>query len=84
MEHVSTMLKAKRDELFAARDNELMTASEVLTQYVTDHNDREAYRNIDREVNQLARAWDAMIKLLDQMIEKAEKIEAKATNFYGD
>jgi hypothetical protein len=86
MEHVSDMLKAKRQELFDARDGEIQMASEVLGQYVTDHNDKSAYREIDRKVNKLARAWDKMIALLDKAIERAEAIEQKSDdfNFYGD
>jgi hypothetical protein len=59
-------------------------AADVAGQYVTDHNDKEAYRAIDREVNRLAKAWDRMITLLDKTIAKAEAIEGSCENFYGD
>lgn len=84
MEHVSTTLSTMRAELYAARDNQISMASEVAGQYVTDHNDRDAYRAIDREVTRLARAWDRMIACLDKWEAEAKRIEASCENFYGD
>ena len=59
-------------------------ASEVAGQYVTDHNDKSAFRRIDREVNVLAKSWDQMISLLERTVARAEKIETTPANFYGD
>jgi hypothetical protein len=84
MDHVSIVLSRLKNDLYSARDNEVSMASEVLAQYVTDHNDAQAYRDIDRQVNQLARAWDRMISRLEKWQAEAEKIEAQAENFYGD
>lgn len=83
MEHVSATLNELREALAKARDNEISTAAEVLGQYVTDHNDTTAYRAIDRQVNQLARAWDRMIAKLEKWEAEAAKIEASCENFYG-
>ena len=68
----------------ANRDNEVSMLAEVLPQYVTDHNDRDAYRRIDRQVNALSRALDKMIKLLATARDKAEAIESSVDSFYGD
>lgn len=84
IEHVSDALSDIRAQLVKARDNEIMMANEVLRQYVTDHNDASAYRAIDKQVNQLARAWDRMIVKLDKWEWEAVKIEASCENFYGD
>jgi hypothetical protein len=84
MTNVSETINALLAELQANRDNELSMAGEVLGQYVTDHNDNAAYRAIDRQVNKLAKAWDAMIKLMEQTAAKAEKIETSCENFYGE
>lgn len=84
MEHVSDTLSELREALSKARDNEISTASEVLGQYVTDHNDTAAYRRIDRQVNQLAKAWDRMLARLEKWETEAQKIEASCENFYGD
>lgn len=84
MEHVSVTLADMRAELYKARDNELMMASDCAGQYITDHHDTEAFDAIDREVNRLARAWDKMIARLDKWQAEAEKIEASCENFYGD
>jgi hypothetical protein len=67
-----------------ARDNEISMASKVLEQYVTDHNDKAAYREIDRKVNALAKAWDRMIDRLDRWHTEAVRIEGSVDNFYGD
>jgi len=84
MEHVSARLLAMANDLGKARDNEVSMAQEVLGQYVQDHRDKDAYRQIDRQVNALARAWDRMEFLLRKSAERAEAIEARAENFYGD
>lgn len=81
---VSTTLTTLRDELIARREHEISMAAEVLGQYVTDHNDRDAYKEIDRQVNRLAKAWDKMIAKLERWSAEAESIEASADNFYGD
>lgn len=84
LEHVSEVLAELRDNMMKARDNEISTASEVLGQYVTDHNDKQAYRDIDKQVNKLARAWDKMIDKLRKWEAEAYKIENSCDNFYGD
>ena len=84
MEHVTETLSGILEELRKNRDNEISTTAEVLGQYVTDHSDKQAYKNIDRQVNQLARAWDRMIALLERTVTPAEKIEGSCENFYGD
>jgi hypothetical protein len=84
MEHVSDTLNELRASLIKARDNEISMASEVLGQYVTDHNDRVAYRAIDRQVNQLAKAWDRMIAKLEKWEVEAQRIEGSCESFYGD
>ena len=84
MEHVSAVLADLLQTMQQNRDSEIMTASEAAGQYVTDHNDKAAYRAIDREVNRLAKAWDKMIARLDKWQQEAERIESEASNFYGD
>lgn len=84
MEHVSTVLAELRARLIKDRDNEVQELAFILPQYVTDSNDTAAYRAIDRQVNQLARAWDRMITRLEKWEAEAEKIEASCENFYGD
>ena len=84
MEHVSDTLSDLREALYRARDNEISMASECGSQYITDHNDTQAYRDLDREVNRLARAWDRMITKLDKWHDEAVKIEGACENFYGD
>lgn len=83
MEHVSTELARLACELATRRDGEIATASEVLTQYITYPN-ASAYREVEQQVNALARSWDRMIAKLDKWREEAEKIEASVMNFYGD
>lgn len=82
--HVSNVLGELRDNLQKKRDNEVSIAHEVGSQYITDHNDRDAFKRLDRSVNQLARAWDRMIARLDKWIADAERIETSCDNFYGD
>lgn len=84
MEHVSEVLSNLRETLAKARDNEISEAVFILPQYVTDHNDKAAYREIDRKVNALAKAWDKMIAKLEKWEVEAEKVEASVENFYGD
>lgn len=84
MEHVSEVLESLLTDLRKNRDNEVSTASEVLTQYITDHNDREAYRAVDRQITRLARAWDQMIAHMERSLTRAVAIEGKCENFYGD
>ena len=88
MEHrVSEVLAELLKDLRESRDGEIMAASEVLPQYVTDHNDKAAYREIERKITGLARGWDKMISLLEVTVAKAEKIEESvdggAIFFYG-
>jgi hypothetical protein len=84
MTHITETINELLAELRNDRDNEIMTANEVLGQYVTDHNERKKKREDDRQVNQLAKAWDKMIVLLEQTAAKSEKIEQSCENFYGD
>jgi hypothetical protein len=84
MTHVTAALDELLDELRANRDSEVATLAEVLPQYVTDHNDREAYKDIDRRVNALAQVWDKMIALLERTSKRAAEIEASVDSFYGD
>lgn len=83
MELPSTTLLDLLNQLRAQRDSEVSMAAEVLPQYVTDHNNKAAYRQIDRQVNALARAWDRMIALIERTQLAAEKIEASCENFNG-
>ena len=84
MDHVSETVQDLLETLRQNRDNEVSMAAEVLPQYITDHNDKDAYREVDRQVNRLARQWDAMIRLLERTLPKIEKIEQGCENFYGD
>ena len=84
MERVSEKIQRMLEVFRCERDGELSMAEEVLCQYVTDHNDKAAYRAIDRQVNALAKAFDRMEKLLTDTIAKADKIENSVENFYGD
>jgi hypothetical protein len=84
IEHVSEQLAAIVADLRSRRDNEVSMAAEILPQYVTDHNDKAAYRAIDRQVNALARAWDRMIALVERTEVRAIQIEVSCENFYGD
>lgn len=84
MTHVSEQLNDILAELVSARDNEIMMASEVGCQYITDHNDRDAWRDLDRRVNKLAHAWDKMIARVEKWQVEAERIENSCDNFYGD
>lgn len=84
IDKVSVTLGQLRNDLVKARDNEVSMASECLAQYVTDHNDRQAYKNIDHQVNQLAKAWDKMIAQLEKWEYAAQKIEDSCENFYGN
>ncbi len=84
IDHVSDVLHDLARDLQNRRDSEISMASEVAGQYITDHNDTAAYRAIDKQVAQLAKAWDRMIALLDATATKAETIESSCENFYGD
>jgi uncharacterized protein with von Willebrand factor type A (vWA) domain len=81
---ISELLKDAREHLARNRDNEVMTASEVLSQYITDHNDKEAYRENERQVNRLTKAIDKMIAKLQRWEAEANTIESSCGNFYGD
>lgn len=81
---VATILGQLHDELSKARDSEIQTASEGLAQYITDHNDKAAWRENDKAVNRLAKAWDKMISKLEKWQAEAEQVEASCENFYGD
>ncbi len=72
------------EEFRAKRDSEIDALSFVLPQYVTDHNDTAAYRNIDKQVNQLAKGLDRMIALLEKTAIQSAKIEGSVENFYGE
>lgn len=84
MEHVSNTLESLLSDLRNSRDSEISMASEVLSQYVTDPRDKAAYRENDRQVTRLARAWDLMIAHLERSLARAQVIESKCENFYGD
>jgi ribonuclease HI len=84
VEHISEWLSAKAAELRKQRDSEVMMASEVAVQYISDSHDREAFKRADREAAKLAKAWNQMIALLKRMAQRAAEIEAKVENFYGD
>lgn len=84
MTHVSDALNELRNELFAARDNEIQEAQFVGSQYITDHNNAQAYKDLDKRVNALARAWDRMIAKLEKWHDEAAKIENSTDSFYGD
>jgi len=80
---VSEQLKEILDELRSRRDQEITMAHEVGSQYIADHNDQEAWRLLELQVNALARAWDRMIVEIQKWIVRAEKIEGSVDNFYG-
>jgi two-component sensor histidine kinase len=82
--HISDLLAACAKDMRDRRDNEISTAGEVLVQYITDHNDKAAFQEVDRKVNALARAYDRMIVKLDKWTEEARKIEESCDNLYGD
>ena len=84
MIHISEMLEAKAAELRKERDSEVMMASEVAVQYISNSQDREAFKRADREATKLAKAWDQMIALLERAAQRAFEIEQKCENFYGD
>jgi wobble nucleotide-excising tRNase len=84
MDHVSDTIAQLREDMVKARDNEISEASFVGSQYITDHNDRAAYAALDKQVNQLARAWDKMIARLEKWEAEALKIEQSCEGFYGD
>jgi hypothetical protein len=84
MKHVSEVLQNLLESLYSQRDNEISMAYDILCQYVTDHKDAESYKRINRQVKQLARAWDRMIAKLETWQAEASKIEASCENFYGD
>jgi hypothetical protein len=84
MEHIAERLAAMVAELRERRDWEVVMAAEGAGQYVQDHRDAAAYRQIDRQVDALAKAWDRMIALLEKTGAQAQKIEASCENFYGD
>lgn len=84
MKHISEQLSDIAMELRNRRDSEIMAASEVLAGYVQDHNDKQAYRNNERQVNRLAKAWDRMIALVERTEIQATRIENDFDNFYGD
>lgn len=52
--------------------------------YIDDHNDKSQWRAKDQQVARLVKAWERMIKKLEDWGDEAERIEASADNFYGD
>jgi flagellar motility protein MotE (MotC chaperone) len=82
--HVSDELAEMLRVFRERRDSEVSELAYVLPQYVTDPDDKQAYRDIDRQVNALARAFDRMIAKLEKWQAEAEKIEASVTCFYGE
>lgn len=81
---VSETLAELQKQLAEARDGELMIADECLTGHITDHNDNGTWREKERAVNRLAKAWDKMIAELGKWEAKAASIEASVDSFYGD
>lgn len=70
---------------FTARcGEEVCEFGSVLVQYITDHNDKAAFRRVDRNVAKLSRAFDRMIAKLTKWQAEALKIEQSVENFYGD
>jgi hypothetical protein len=82
--NVSASLEEMLDRFQRDRDNEISALAEVLPQYIQDHNDRAAYREVDRQVNALAKALDRMIAFLRKSVKQADAIEKSVENFYGD
>jgi hypothetical protein len=83
--HVSETIESMLTDFRLLRDREIEGLAFVLPQYVADHNDKQAYRDIGRQVNQLARSLDRMIAALTQWQKKAKAIEQSCEkNFYGD
>lgn len=83
-QHVSEQLAAMRNDMVKRRDAEISMSSEILDSYITDHRDTKAYKDNERKVNALARAWDKMIDRLNKWEAEADKIEGSVDNFYGD
>ena len=83
MVNVIERLKELRDQVSNERDSELEGLAYVLPQYVTDHRDRTAYRQIDRQCNALARAIDRTIAVLDRAIADVEKAEGKINSEFS-
>ncbi len=83
-EHISTVLEELAAELSKRKDSEVEGLSFVLPQYVADHNDKAAYRAIDKQVNALAKAYDRMIALIEKTAKQAQVIEQSVDSFYGD
>ena len=81
---ISDALHAMSVDLASRRDSEVQELSFVLPQYVTDHNDKQAYRDIDKQVNALARAYDRLISLLEKTSTQSRRIESSVDSFYGD
>ena len=81
---VSETIGEMLDTFRQRRDWEVSGLAEVLPQYVTDHNDRQAYRDIDQQVNALARALDKIIDRLGKWQAEAVKIESSVECFYGE
>lgn len=80
---VSELLEQLAEDFFKRRDYELMAAQDAY-QYITDHRDRAAFREVDRQINALARAWDRMIDKLQKWAKEARAIERSVPSFYGD
>jgi hypothetical protein len=81
---VSQTLREMCEQISKDRENEISMTDEILSQYITDHNDSAAYRDKDRAVNRLAKAIDKMIARLEKWEKEALAIEQLADNFYGD
>jgi hypothetical protein len=67
------------------REQEVTLAEEVLPQYIIDHNDREAWRDVDRQVNALNRQWEKLVSVIEKAADAVRKIESDPNvNLYGE
>jgi hypothetical protein len=71
-------------ELRKNRDSEISMADEVMVQFITDHNDKAAFREKDRAIAKLASAYDRMEALLVRTLKQAEKIESSCYSYTGE
>ena len=84
-ERISETLDDILTWLHANRDNEVQMCAEILPQYIQDHNDKQAYRDVDKQVKALGKAWDKMITLITKARQQVAAIENQPDiNFYGD
>lgn len=80
---ISDILNDLASDVDDKGDEEVSLLSEVLPQYVQDHNDAAAYRDIDRQVNALSRAYQRIVTKITKCADDVKKIE-KSIDIYGE